>query len=175
MSLKDLTNEIRESIIVEGGKTTSSRSSQRDELRVMKEMLNDTEYTYDIYDKAGNTTPFSPAQSAREMVAGIISTATKVSKEEATQISENYKFGNKEAKNMVDLSKSFVNTYLQTGRKLPLGGTDKFMSDLVMVHVDEKPTSHPHKNEDGTWEIRTSIIPEHDKIKSISPCPRYLK
>lgn len=175
MSLKELTQEIKETIELQSKDKKQTRSSVRDEIRVMKEMLNDNEFTYDLYDKSGNVQSFSPSSTAREMVSTIINNATKMSKDEASQIAEEYKFGNKEAKCMVDISKSYINTYLDTGRKLPLGGTATSVTDLVKIHVEEKTTAYPHKNDDGTWESRMSTIPEHDKIKAISPCPKYLK
>lgn len=150
-------------------------ASQKDEQRVMREMLNDREYQVGIYDKSGQTGTFCPAETARTMVSSIITATTKVSNAEASQLANAYDFGNKEAQTMVDISKAYVNTYLQTGRKLPLGGTPTSMTDLVMVNVPAGTTSYPCQNPDGTWGTKTNEVPAYDKIKSISPCPNYLK
>ena len=47
-----------------------------------------------------------------------------MSKTETDGLMDNYEFKNQEANAMIGLSKEFINTYLNTGRKLPLGGID---------------------------------------------------
>lgn len=168
MSVNQLVSEIKAGLKQVG-------ASQKDEQRVMKEMLNDREYQVGIYDKSGQTGTFCPAVTARDMVSNIVSGTTKVSPAEAAQLAGAYEFGNRDASAMVDISKAYVNTYLGTGRKLPLGGTATSMTDLVMTTVPEGTSSYPCQNPDGSWGTKTVPVPAYDKVKAVSPCPAYLK
>lgn len=168
MSVIELVNEIKSGLKQVG-------ASQKDEQRVMREMLNDREFQVGIYDKSGQVGSFCPAETAREMVANIVSGTTKVSPAEATQLAGEYEFGNKDASAMVDISKAYVNTYLDTGRKLPLGGTPTSMTTLEKTHIEAGTSSYPCQNPDGSWGTKTVPVPAYDKVKAVSPCPAYLK
>lgn len=160
---------------------TQTSSSVKDEIRVMKAMLNDPTFKVDIWSKDGIEGQYCPYDEARTMVANIIKDTTKISNNEATDLASSYEFGNQEASIMIGISKEFINTYIETGRKLPLGGRET--SDIAIAKkVKEAHTnSYPKKvgvNEDGTDKYETvddGVIPEHGSLKVYSPTPSWLK
>lgn len=99
-------------------------ASQKDEVRVMQTMLNDTSYEVGVYAKEGKVGTYNPAQDFRTMEASIVSSVAKISKGEAESVVSEYEVTKSDASTMVNVSKEFVNTYLSCGRKLPLGGRE---------------------------------------------------
>lgn len=163
--LLNLTKEIQEGL-------TQRSSSQRDEQRFMKTMLNDREYIADQYSKGEVVGQLCPAQEARQMVASAISATTKINSAEAQGLADNYEFKNAEATNMINVSKCFVNGYLETGRKLPLGGSMDV--SLSQKHVDATERSYPKcigVNDDGSkiYGNGFASVPAHDTIKVHTP------
>lgn len=160
---------------------TQTSSSVKDEVRVMRAMLNDPTFKVDVWDKDGIVGQYCPYDEARAMVANIIKDTTKISNNEATDLASSYEFGNQEASIMIGISKEFINTYIETGRKLPLGGRET--SDIAIAKkVKEAHTnSYPKKvgvNEDGTDKYETvddGVVPEHGSLKVYSPTPSWLK
>lgn len=155
-------------------------ASRKDEVSVMKAMLNDKEYKVDIYGKDGVSGTYCPAEDAREMVAGIIQTAAKVPAAEAKELAANYEFKKSDAETSVNLSKEFVNTYLETGRKLPLGGRAKSNISLEGKHVEESTILCPTKigvGDDGKdmYDRKPRTIAAHDSVKVYGSCPAWLK
>ena len=112
--------------------TTRSQvsASAKHEERVMRAMLNDREYKVGVYGKNGLEGEYCPAADARTMLSTIIQSTTKVSAEEATKLAETHEFKKSEAQSMINISKEYVNVYIQTGRKLPLGGRET--SDITL-------------------------------------------
>lgn len=171
-NVRNLVNEIRTGL-------TQKSSSQKDEVRVMKAMLNDREYVVDVYGGAEGET-FCPAKEAREMISSVIKSTTKISGEEATKLADAHEFNNKEASSMIGISKEFVNTYLETGRKLPLGGRAQSDVSLIQKEVAESERAYPKRvgvNEDGTPKYDRAMVPvkAHKSVKVIAPCPEWIK
>lgn len=155
-------------------------ASQKDEVRVMQSMLNDREYVVGVYGASGKTGEYSPFADARSMVSSVIASTTKVSKDEAATLADNHQFSKNEAGSMVNLSKEFINTYGSTTRKLPLGGRETSNVILQGIHEEQGTTRYPKKvgvNDDGSdrYESTLKPVPAHDKIKSTSPCPPWVK
>lgn len=168
-----LIKEIKESL-------SQTSASCKDELRVMRSMLNDKDYAVDIYDTEGVVGRYSPYEDARSMVSSIISSAAHVSKAEADNLAENYEFKKTESETLVNISKEFVNTYLQTGRKLPLGKREKSNVSLSIKEVEETTRMYPKKvgvNKDGSdrYEKVETHVPSYTGIKVIAPCPKWVK
>jgi hypothetical protein len=169
-------------IIAEINETRSQvSSSQKDEVRVMKAMLNDSSYSVGVYGKNGKESDYSPYKEARTLVSGIVKDAANVSAAEAEELANKYEFTNNEAKIMIGLSKEFINTYIETGRKLPLGGREKSNISILKKVKSERISSFPKKvgvNPDGTNKYETcsgDSIPEHGSLKVYSPAPAWLK
>lgn len=187
--VNELLKEVREKLTTtktnnEGQEVTAinATSSQKDEIRIMKEMLNDKEYEVGVYTNKGKVDTYNPSKDARDMIANILTNGTKIKMAEAEEIASNYVFSSKEAKSMVSLSKEFINTYLQSGRALNLGGRETFNTKLKMIHVDEKEKTRPaldketfEKTGEKIYEKVNYNIPEHNSIKAKSSCPNWLK
>lgn len=152
---------------IKGG-LKKSIASQKDEKEVMKAMLNDPEYKVGVYSKDGKTGEYCPYEDSRAMFGNIISSTTHMNAAEAETLAKNYEVTGKDAETMVGISKEFINTYLSTGRKLPLGGREDMNVSLEKKYVDEKITRIPNQN-------KTTTIPAHAKIKASGSCPRWLK
>ena len=169
-------------IIEEIKKNLSQESSStKDEERVMQAMLNDKEYKVGVYTSAGKVDEYCPSEDARKMSASIIQSTTKISSAEAEKLADEHTFSKAEAKSMIGISKEFINTYTQTGRKLPLGGRATSNVKLIIKHEEEKTKRYPKKvgvNEDGTARYdqnATTVIPAHDTIRVQGSCPSWLK
>lgn len=158
----ELVKEIREGL-------NSKTASGRDEVRVMQAMLNDKEFKVATYSNEGVTGEYSPSEDARKMSASIISSTTKISKAEAQTLADEHTFTTSEAASMVGISKEFVNTYLQTGRKLPLGARETSNVKLELKHKEQTMVSVPN---DKTKKVP---VPAHDTIRVYGSCPVYLK
>lgn len=168
-----LIEEIREGL-------SQKSASQKDEVRVMRSILNDKDYVVGVYGAAGKVGEYCPSEDARKMAASIINTTTGVSKEEAATLADNHQFSNSEASSMVGISKEFINTYSQTTRKLPLGGRETSNVSLQGVHVEASTTRYPKKvgigsDGKGVYESTVKSVPTHDKIKASAPCPTWVK
>lgn len=155
-------------------------SSQKDEVTVMQAMLNDKSYSVDVYDKSGKIGEYCPAEDFNNMTASIIAATTKISKEEAKTLAEAHEVTKTEAKSQVGVSKQFIHTYLDTGRKLPLGGREKTNFALSLKDVPERTKPCPRKvgiGDDGSgiYETPNKIIPAHVGLKAYGACPPWIK
>lgn len=174
-TVRQLVNEINTT-------RTQTSASAKDEVRVMKAMLNEPDFKVDVYGKSGVEGSYCPYEESRMMVANIIKDATKISTKEAMDLSNEYEFGRQEATIMVGLSKEFVNTYIETGRKLPLGGREKSNISIAKKVKEERIGTTPRKvgvNSDGSNKYENVVdskpIPEHGSLKVYSSCPAWLK
>ena len=149
-------------------------ASQKDEVAVMRAMLNDKSYVVDVYKRNGETTPYCPSTDARNMIASVIASTTKISNQEAAELADKHEFKKSEAEAMVNISKEFIHAYMATGRKLPLGGRERSDVSLSPKSVEEKERSFPQKI-DGEYQKGNTKIPAHDSIKVTAPCPAWLK
>lgn len=155
-------------------------ASQKDEVKVMATMLNDKEYSVGVYGNEGKVGEYSPAADARQMIASVISSTAKISKDEAATLADAHTFSKAEATSMVGISKEFVNSYMLTGRKLPLGGRVDSNVSLIGEAVGPSTSRYPKKigiNEDGSgiYESATREVPAHMNVKASSPCPTWVK
>ena len=171
--VKDLINEIKVN-------NKQTAASSKDEVRVMRAMLNDIDFKVDEYNKNGKCGEICPAKEARELAKNIIATTTKISSQEAEKLAENYEFKKSDAENMLAISKEFTNTYLSTGRKLTLGGRENSNISLAAKTIPSTTKSYPKKvgvNADGTtkYEKVETTIAEHGSIRVFSSCPSWAK
>lgn len=151
----------------------SQRSaSRKDEITVMRAIINDPSYTVADFKKDGTIEAYYPGQSFRKTVSNIVADITHMPKKEATELVDNYEFSRADAESLVDLSKEFVQSYLQTGRKLPLGGRITSNIELMWKKISERsaviPNKDPNKRESVT-------IPAHEGIRVINQCPDWVR
>lgn len=170
---RELINEIKSNL-------NQRSSSHKDELMIMREMLNDSEYKVGIYNIDGKCGEYSPYESSREMVSNIIENTTKIPKQEAEQLANNYIFSKSDAECMVGISKEFINTYLNTDRKLSLGGRETSNISLLKKEVPERIINRPKKtgnvNADGSDQYE--MIPVQTKgytsVSVTGGCPKWI-
>lgn len=172
-NVKQLVTGIREGL-------KQQNSSQKDEVAVMKAMLNDREYQVGVYSKEGQVGTFCPAEEARTMVSSVISGAAKIAHVEAKQLADEYEFSKNDAQNMVNISKEYVNTYLQTGRKLPLGGRETSDVSLSLKSVEAGTRTYPKKvgvdaQGNDVYEKATTEVKPHTSVKVHGSCPSWVK
>ena len=152
---------------------TQCSSSKKDEITVMQAMMNDTNFSVDVYSKDGKVDEYYPSRELRKVVTNVVASTTHIPVKEATELVNAYEFTRVDAAAMVNMSKEFVNTYLQTGRKLPLGGRKNSDVELMWKNIEDRTTEIPIKSETG--ERLNTFIPAHGGIKAINPCPEWLK
>ncbi len=154
-------------------------SSQKDEVAVMQAMLNDTSYEVGVYSTKGKIDTYNPAEDFKSMQSNIIAATTKISKDEAKTLVADYQATKSDATTMVGISKEFVNTYLESGRKLTLGGREKSNYALSAKDVDQAEKTYQKRvvDEKGniSWEAGKKIIPAHKGLKARSSCPPWVK
>ena len=170
VKVKDLMKEIKDS--------NPRGGSFKDEVRFMKAMINDDNFKVGIYTSKGKEGDYVPRESAKALVSGIISGAASVPKKEAITISNNYQFTNSDAGNLVRISKEFVNSYTDTGRKLPLGQRENSHITLSKREVAKHKRNYPkaiEKNGKTTYEISQVEVPAHTTMKALSKCPAHKK
>ena len=150
-------------------------ASRRDEEAVMRAMLNDRSFIVKDYSTQET---HCPATEYRDMIAGIITSTTKMPKVEAQAVVENYEVKKSDASTMVTLSKDFFNSALRTGRKINFGATEKSDISIQLKEIPETQKKFPMKtgmNDDGTfrYEKNETTIPAHEGLKVSSPCPKW--
>lgn len=154
-------------------------SSQKDEVRVMQAMLNDTSFEVGVYGNAGKIDTYNPAKDFRSMQSSIVSSVARISKDEAATLVEGYEVTKADATTMVGISKEFVNTYLSTGRKLPFGGRADSDYALSMKEIPEAEKTYQKRIVDAagnvTYEPGKKVIPAHKGLKAKSSCPKWVK
>lgn len=173
--IENLISEIKEGV-------NQCIASQKDEVRVMQAMLNDKEYAVGVYSKEGKVGEYCPSEDARAMLTSVMSTAAKISKQEASALADAHEFTKAEAETFVNVSKQFVLTYCETGRKLPLGKREGTNFSLFTEVKPEKYSTYPKKvgvDENGN-DIYNNVkkdnpTPEHVVLRTSSPCPEWLK
>ena len=168
-SVKDLVKEIKTGL-------SQTSSSRKDEIRVMKAMLNDPSYEVDEYGKDGVIGTYNPCKDFRGMCTTIIASTTKVPQAEAANMMENYDVKKSEAASMVNISKEFVHT----GRKLPMGAREKSDVSLSLKEVSPSTRLYPQKvgvNDDGSakYSKAPTTVPAHEAIRVHAPCPNWVK
>ena len=155
-------------------------SSRKDETRIMQAMLSDPSYEVNVYGKDGIEGTYNPANDFRSMCSSVITNVAKVPAAEAAQLMDNYTVTKGEASSMINISKEFVNTFLKTGRKLPLGAREKSDISLSAKIVEESTRLYPQKvgvNDDGSdrYSKTPTTVPAHESIRVHAPSPSWVK
>lgn len=181
-TVKELIQEINESRekARQDGITTYDTKSKKDELNIMKAMLNDTSYSVGIYGPGGLKGEYCPALEIRNTLSNIIQNVTGIGKTEADLSIKNYEFESTDARGLIDFSKEFINTYLQTGRKLPLGGREKSNVSLIKKTIPSQTMLYPAKvkkdpNDSTPYESKEVFVEEYDTIRVYGSCPEWIE
>lgn len=71
-------------IIAEVTDNVNQRSaSRKDEITVMRAMINDPEFSVEVYDKTGKVGEYYPSREIRKMISNVVSTTVKIPVKEA--------------------------------------------------------------------------------------------
>lgn len=174
--VQDLINEISG---INTTKETSCTSSKKDELRIMRAMMNDTSYKVAVFDRTGEVGYVCPSEEIRAFCANVISDAAKISSAEAQHLMQDHEFKRSDAEHMIDFSKEFINTYLHTKRKLPLGGRSKSNISLSLKEIPEGYRTYPKcigvdKDGNKQYAAGKTHVNGYESIKVHAPVPAWL-
>lgn len=172
-TVTELVKEINEGL-------SQRSSSRKDEITVMQAMMNDPTYEVSVYSKEGPVEVYNPCQDFRGMCASVISSAARIPAAEAATMMDGYTAKRAEAASMVNVSKEFINTFIHTGRKLPLGGRQRADISLSLKEVPETVRPCPHKNgtnPDGSivYSRNPITVNAHESVRVHAPCPAWIK
>lgn len=161
-------------------KGTTCTASRKDEVRVMRSMMNDSTYKVDVYGVSGKEETFNPSSKMREMCASVMSSAAKIPLAEAQSLMKTHEFKKSEAEAMVEISKEFINTYIHTGRKLPLGGRKRSNVSIALKEVPAGERTYPQVvdvKKDGTkiYSSGKTYVKAYESIKIFAPAPTWIK
>ena len=178
VTVKELLKDINDGLSQNNGVARKS-ASRKDEIKVMQAMLNDTSYEVDVYNKDGVESTYNPAKDFRNMCSNIISKSAQIPLAEATNLVDKYEVTKSDASSMVNISKEFVNTYIHSGRKLPLGSREYSDVSLGLKKVDESTRLYPTKvgvNDDGSdrYSKTPTVVPAHESVRVYAPCPTWI-
>lgn len=143
-------------------------ASKKDEITIMKALMNDSNYSTKIYGTKDGIDTYYPSQELRKVFANAVSDITKIPNKEATELVKNYEFTKADAQTMVNFSKEFTYNYLQTGRKLPLGGRLTSDVELIWKNIAAREANIPSKSNESV------IIPEHGGVRAINKAPNWI-
>ena len=154
-------------------------ASKKDEIRVMKALMNDTSYEVDIYGNDGKDGSINPSKTLRSFCSSVLSNAAKIPAVEAEHIMNGYEFKKSEAEKISDFTKEFVNTYIHTGRKLPLGGREKSNVSLALKVVPPGERSYPKsvgvdKNGNKIYASAKTYVQSFESVKVFASAPSWL-
>lgn len=171
-NVQNLINEIKDNL-------TQKSSSKKDEVRVMKAMLNDTSYKVAVYDKSGKTGEYCPAESAKQIVSSVLQHSAGISNTEADALAVNYEFETSEAENMVNISKEFINSYVHTGRKINMGGREKSNVSIELKEIEASSRPFPKvvgidNNGKKIYGRGMSKVGAYESLRITAPCPTWI-
>jgi hypothetical protein len=162
---------------IKSERSVYTTSSQKDEISVMRAMLNDKSYNIDLYGSKGCDRLYNMALETKDMISKVVSNQCNISLDQAKRMVDGYEFDNEDAKTMISASKNFVTTYLKTGRKLAFDATRDTEIALSQKHVPEHTVFHPVKinHSDGSSEtvIRETKVSAYEQVKAYSKCPTW--
>lgn len=155
-------------------------ASIRDEVTVMQALMNDREFGVQTFKKSGPADIYYPGQKFRAMVSDVVASTTRISQAESTALVDKFEFNRNQARTMVDLSKQFIHSYLETGRKLKLGGREESDVSLTKKTYEAGARRYPARvgtDPDGhsVMGVKEVWVNEYSGVKASSPCPSWIK
>lgn len=146
-------------------------ASKADEVRVMRTMINDPDFSISIYDKnKGYIGKRCPREEAVKFATDITCAITGLDAKSASELANGYEFTKKDAIFLIDNCRDFVSTYLETGRKLPMVQSEKAEASLIVRPMESKTKTLPASIGGGS-----SVVPAYNKIVCKSKSPKYNK
>lgn len=156
-------------VLKEIAEANSNKASDKTNAAIMRAMITDKDFNITVFDGKGNAKDtVNPHEKFTSICSEVLSQAGGVSKTEAAGLAEGYTPSPAVAANMVDISKAWLGTTLQSGTKVALWNTETSKCTLKMEHKEASTTKVPSTGEEKQ-------IPAFDKIKASSSCPSWLK
>lgn len=162
-----------EQLVTEIKKSTKQVAINKvDEVRVMKAMLNDKEYTIGVYDRSsGYIGQRSPHNEAVKFAKNIIAGATGLDNRDAMHLAENYEFTKRDANFLITNMKDFLYVYTGTGRKINVIQSATTEASLFTKDIGATTKMVPDKDNPGT--TKKVVTSPYTKLVSSSKCPKY--
>lgn len=163
--LETLIDEIKQS-------TSQIAINKIDEVRVMKCMLNDPDFSIGVYDKnLGYIGQRCPHDEAVNFTKNIISGATGLDGKDSKILASNYEFTKRDASFLLDNMRDFLQVYTGSGRKINIMQSATTEACLFTKDIKAGSKLVPDKDHPGkTKEINTL---SYTKLVSASKCPKY--
>jgi hypothetical protein len=153
--------------------TKNKSQSISDQLRVQQMLLNDPDYEISIYDKnKGRIGSRNVHTEAVNFISDISSAITGVDKKEAFECASKYKFTKKDANFFYNMNRDFMQTYLQTGRKINIVQTENSEASIFYRPVASREKIVPGRNGNGN---RSTVVSAFQKVVVRSRAPKYMK
>lgn len=167
MKMDELMKEIKEI-------TKNQHSSSKvDEIRVMRAMLNDPDFTVSVYDKnKGYIGTRCPREEALKFVVNTSTAITGLDVKSARELAQNYEFTKRDASFLIENGRDFTQIYLETGRKYPIVQGEDSEAAIFLREVKSKEKSVPDSTTNST---KSTIVPGYNKVVCRSRCPKYVK
>jgi len=146
--------------------------NRNDEVRVMKEMLNDPNFNVSIYEKStGYVGQRCPREEATGFVKNIIQATTGLDARDSKHLADNYEFTKRDATFLLTNMRDFMSTYLSTGRKINI--VQSANAEANLFARDVKPLVKTIPASEGSKETKQITTAAYTKIVSNSKCPKY--
>lgn len=152
-------------------KVTMKQKSQNktDEITVAQTLLNDPDFKIGVYDKnKGLIGTRNVHEEAVQFVANVSSEITGLDKKTAEDLASKYTFTKRDAQFVLNTSRDFIQTYLQTGRKFNLVQSADSEANILLKPAPAREKIVPTK--DGTKLVSTCAF---NKVSCKSGCPKY--
>lgn len=162
-NMDDLMKDIREI-------TKKQKAASRvDEIRVMKTMLNDPNFTISIYDRnKGYIGTRNPREEALKFITNTAVAITGLDNKSAAELASKYEFTKKDAMFLIDNNRDFDTTYLSTGRKLPIVQSIDSEAAIFYRSVASREKLVPSGDSS-----KSTTVPAYNKVICRSKCPKY--
>lgn len=143
-----------------------------DEVKVMRSMLNDPDFSIGIYDKSqGYIGQKNPHSEAVKFVKNIVQDATGLDSKDSMHLAEQYKFTNRDANFLLSNMRDFLYVYTGTGRKINVMQSSDTEASLFIKSVKATEKYIPDKDNPG--KTKKVITSPYTKLVSSSKCPKY--
>lgn len=147
-------------------RTSQTAINKADEITVMQCMLNDPEFEVGVFDSNnGYIGSHCPRADAMGLVIDTLTGITGMSSVEAYNLGKDYEFTKRDASRLLSLSRDFIGTYLQTGRKFTLTNNDPRGQSVINMKITEaKQKKVPVTDKDGNRQSKVVNVPESIKL-----------
>jgi hypothetical protein len=165
MNVQELIKDIHDNL-------KQKSASKRDEVTVMRAMLNDKEFTIGVYDKSmGYIGQKSPHNEAVKFAKDIIAGSTGLDTKDAEQLAEDYEWTKKNSNFLLSNMRDFLFVYTGTGRKINI--MQSADTEACLYTKEIKSTNKCIPDKDNPGKIKQVVTSPYTKLVSVTKCPKY--